>query len=260
MLSLSTAQTIIAGLALAAPALAGPGSWFSVPTGTGDGFESVSAKFYIDPSSTWIDGYYMATQWSFTGHDVHYFGLQPRSTGATTGHLVYSVFGPGSAIGDPKQCNGGADGGSGVTCWKDIDFEAGRWYTIESTVVQTDPKLGRRWNGTLVDDAGQRTYIASFWTDESYGKLSQSVAQWLEWYKFNGGNLTPAERECQPKFKAHYGLPTAHVGGKDIPGEKPSPFEGSIDDKCATAANKNNYISEIGADNTLTITAGILNP
>lgn len=66
--------------ALAGPALAEehpakrPGMWYSFPD-AGDGFEHVSSEFYIDPSSTWIQGYYAATQWQFVGHDVQYFGL-----------------------------------------------------------------------------------------------------------------------------------------------------------------------------------------
>lgn len=266
MFSLGTAYTIITALAMAAPlALAGHGpapvSWFTVPK-QGDGFESVSSKFFIDPSSTWTTGYYAATSWNFNGHDIQYFGLQPRSDGdgKTTGHLAYSVFGPGSAIGDPERCSGGADGGAGVSCALDIDFQAGRWYTIESTVVQHDAKLGRRWNGTFIDDAtGERTYIASFWTNESYGKLSPGGAQWLEWYPFNLEKRPEAERECQPPFTARYGIPTAYVDGKKFIAGKGNLSPDRMDDKCAVEAGRGNWETEFAADNTLTIRAGILN-
>ncbi|WOO77476.1 uncharacterized protein LOC62_01G001055 [Vanrija pseudolonga] len=189
---------ILATLAAAAPTLATtPGAWFKFPTVPANGFETVSAKYWIDPSSNWTTGYYAATQWSFQGAwpDVQYFGLQPRSKGdgTTTGHLVYSVFGNGSRS---KVVERGADG-------------------------------SRRWNGTFIDDqAGKRTPIASFWTDASYGGLSGSVSQWLEYYPFNGMSPLPSEHPCQPKFHIYYGKP-------------------------------NNYISQWTQDGSLEITAGI---
>ncbi|KAL1412811.1 hypothetical protein Q8F55_000559 [Vanrija albida] len=246
----------LAAAALAAPALATtPGAWFKVPSAPASGFEAVSASFYIDPASSWTTGYYAATQWSFQGHDVLYFGLQPRSRGdgSTTGHLTYSVFGAGSHVGDTRQCAPGADGGDGASCWLDIDFSAGRWYTIDVEVVQRSPDGSRRWNGTFVDDKGTRTYIASFWTDKSYGALGPNVAQWLEYYPFNGGTQVPAERECQPWFKILFGKPT--VPGQTAVGV--SLNKGAIDDKCAVAHGQNNYISEWTENGSLLVTAGI---
>lgn len=249
--------SLLAALVSAPLALAGPNVWYKVPNAPAEGFESVSAKFNMDPSSTHVTGYYAATQWSFTGHDVHYFGVQPFTPGSrsTTGHLAYSVFGPGSKSGDPNQCNGGADGGSGVSCWLDIDIDYGRWYTIESTVVEKTTDGSRRWNGTLIDDQGKRTYIASFWTDASYGALSQTVTQWLEWYPYNGDGLTPQTRPCQPPFTMHYGRPTAGNNVAPIAATD----NGSKDDECAWAAGYPNTKAEFLGDGTLQLSAGFLN-
>lgn len=248
--------TLLSALALSTAVTAGPGAWYTVPNMPAGGFETVSAKFNMDSSSTHITGYYAATQWSFTGHDVQYFGLQPYTPGSrkTTGHITYSVFGPGSKVGDPKQCNGGADGGSGVSCWLDIDLDYDRWYTIESKVVEKTSDGSRRWNGTLIDEStGKRTYVASFWTDASYGALSRSVVQWLEWYPYNGDGLTPQTRPCQPYFKMHYQRPIGDGNQAPVSKEKPT----SLDDKCANAIGLPNYRSEFDVNGNLLITAGI---
>lgn len=249
--------TVLAALAAAAPALATtPGAWFQFANTPADGFESVSASFWIDPKSTWTTGYYAATSWAFKGHDVQYFGVQPRSNGdgTTTGHLAYSVFGPGTSIGDPAQCKTTADGGAGTSCWLDINFEAGRWYTIESTVVEKPADGSRRWNGTFIDDQGTRTHIASFWTDSSFGALDGTgISQWLEWYEFNGDTRAPADRPCQPWFKTFFGKPQAQ--GQTAVGQ--SLNHGAIDDSCAVAHNSNNYLSQWTVDGSLVATAGI---
>lgn len=249
--------SLLTALVAAPLALAGPNVWYKMPNTPAEGLESVSAKFNMDPSSPPITGYYAATQFSFIGHDIHYFGVQPFTPGTknTTGHIAYSVFGKGSKVGDPKQCKGGADGGSGVSCWLDIDLDFGRWYTIESKVVEKTADGSRRWNGTLIDDQGKRTYIASIWTDASYGALSSTVAQWLEWYKYNSDHLTPQTRPCQPPFKMHYTRPVA--GNNVAPITRTD--NGSKDDKCAWAAGYPNTKAEFLSDGTLQITAGFLN-
>lgn len=240
------------------PVRAGPGAYFGYNNSPSTGYTSLSAKYFIDPASNWTTGYYASTEWHFTGHDDQYFGLQPRSPGGkTTGHLVYSVFGKGSTVGDPARCSGGADGGSGVSCSYDIDLSPGQWYTIESTVVERKPDGSQRWNGTLVaDSTGVRTYIASFWTDASYGNLKGDGMQWLEWYRFNGDGLTPATRPCQPYFKVHYGVPTLSDG--TVTTTMSSLFGGSLDDECAVTKGTNNYRSSKQADGSLLIEAGIL--
>lgn len=254
--------SLISVLAIAAPVAAIPGATYIVPSQPTAGYESVSAKFYMDPSSTPITGYYGATQWQFTGHDIHYFGLQPFSPGSrnTTGHLTYSVFGVGSKIGDPQRCSSGADGRAGTSCWYDIDLNYGRWYTIESKVVQKTADGSRRWNGTLIDDAGKRTYIASIWTDSTYGALSKSVYQWLEWWPFNTDGLTPATRPCQPYFKMLFQRPKA-VGlfGITYQAPKGNYIVATKDDKCAIAANTPNFKTEWDLSGNLVTTAGILN-
>lgn len=249
--------SLLAALASAPLALAGPIVWYTVPNTPAEGLESVSAKFNMDPSSTHIRGYYAATQWHFKGHDVQYFGVQPFTPGTkkTTGHITYSVFGKGSHSGDPKQCSSGADGGSGVSCWLDIDLDYGRWYTIESTVVEKTAEGSRRWNGTLIDDEGSKTHIASFWTDASYDALSGRASQWLEWYPYNTDRLTPQTRPCQPPFKVRYGRPTA---GSNVAPISPT-SDGSKDDKCAWAAGYPNTKAEFESDGTLLISAGFLN-
>lgn len=251
----------LASLILSPSALAGsPAGWWRAPTRS-EGYEKISAKFYIDPSSTWVEGYYASTQSSFTGHDVQYFGIQPR-TGAHSGHLTYSVFGKGSDIGDPARCSGGADGGSGTSCSvSNIDLKAGEWYTIVSAVVEKGVK-GRRWNGTLIDSQGAETYIASFWTDDSYGALKGSGSQWLEWYKFNKiwSSTTAAERDCQPPFEVKFELPTLYVGDQKVKAQDTGTlFKRTIDDKCAVQANDPNYsITHLG--DYLHIKGGIHTP
>lgn len=146
-----------------------------------------------------------------------------------------------------------------MSCSLDIDFDAGRWYRIESDVVEHGP-LGRRWNGTFIDDTGKRTYIASFWTDDTYGKLSSNgICHWLEWWPFNGDGLAPEERQCQPRFVTTYRFPEAQVDGRNVKASNPSPFGGHIDDKCAVLANDSNYNCVVNNDETVTATAGIHN-
>lgn len=249
--------TVLTALVVSSSVLAGPGAWYKVPNVPAGGFESLSAKFMMDRHSKPVTGYYAATQWFFQGHDVQYWGLQPYTKGErnTTGHITYSVFGPGSTLGDPERCNPGADGGAGASCWLDIDLDFGRWYTIESKVVEKTADGSRRWNGTLIDDQGARTYIASFWTDGTYGAMSDSCIQWLEWYKFNGDGLTPETRPCQPPFTMHYQRPIGD--GNQAPVSKDA--GGKLDDKCAIAAGIPNYTTEFDSDGNLLITAGILN-
>lgn len=251
--------SVLSSLVLSAPALAGPINWWTAPKREG-GYEKVSAKFYVDPSSPWKKGYYASTQASFVGHDIQYFGIQPRE-GQFSGHLTYSVFGKGSSVGDPARCSGGADGGAGVSCsLTGINLNKGEWYEIVSAVVEHGEK-GRRWNGTLIDSHGKETYIASFWTDDSYGPLDGHGAQWLEWYPFNSIQSTPpAQRDCQPRFIARYERPTLYVGDQQIHatdnGEIP---KGTIDDKCAVKANAPNY--NVGRHpDYIQINAGIYNP
>lgn len=231
--------------------------WYHAENKPVGGFDSISAKYYIDPASTRIRGYYSATQWGFEGHDVQYFGIQPQTPGTrnTTGHLAYSVFGKGSSIGDPARCSMSADGGPGVSCWLDIDIEFGRWYTIESKVVEKTADGSRRWNGTLVDDStGKRTYIASFWTDASYGGLGTTASQWMEWWPWNVDGLTEATRPCQKWYKTTFQRPIGN--GVQVPIAKPQPD--TIDDKCATLAGKPNFHSEFDSNGYFVCTAGIL--
>ncbi|EJT45376.1 hypothetical protein A1Q1_06139 [Trichosporon asahii var. asahii CBS 2479] len=252
---------ILSSLVFTGPALASsPLSFWKAPARDG-GYEKISAKFYVDPSSTWKTGYYASTQASFAGHDVQYFGIQPRE-GQYSGHLTYSVFGKGSSVGDPARCSGGADGGAGVSCSLDgINLNKGEWYEIVSAVVEHGDK-GRRWNGTLIDSQGKQTYIASFWTDDSYGPLSGDGAQWLEWYYFNGiyETTTPEQRDCQPPFTVKYERPTLYVGDQQVKAKdtgKDSKW--TIDDKCAVKANDPNYSVE-HHDAYVQINGGIHSP
>lgn len=251
----------LSSLLLSAPALAAsPAAWWTSPARS-DGYEKMSAKFYVDPASTWKQGYYAATQATFAGHDVLYFGIQPRE-GEWSGRLVFSVFGKGSEVGDPSRCHGGADGGSGVSCAMDgLNLNKGEWYTITAAVVERGDK-GRRWNGTMTDSQGQDTYIASFWTDDSYGALKGSGSQWLEWYTFNGlwDSTTAAQRDCQPPFTVQYERPTLYVGDQEVHcTDVGKQFQGTIDDKCAVEATAPNYSVERGSD-YVKISGGIHTP
>lgn len=233
-----------------------PISWLHLPTPPADGYEAVSAKFYIDPNSERATGYYLATSWNFQGHDLQYFGLQPYTPGTrnTTGHIAYSVFGKGTKIGDPERCHDLADGGAGTSCWLDVDLDFGRWYTIESAVVEKTTDGWSRWNGTLVDDNGKRTYIASFWTDKAFGGLSEVAAQWLEWWHYNMDGKTPATRACQPPFRAVMGPPTA---GAAV-GLPVSFNDGDQEDKCAVAAGESNTAVGVDDDGNIVLSAGFL--
>lgn len=244
----------------------GPGWWYTTPGRPGDGWEFATTKFFIAANSTRRNGHYAASQYHYTGHDVQYFGIQPHDVNdkrGTNAHVVYSVFGKGSTIGDPDRCIGTADGGAGVSCSLNIDLDFGRWYTIESAVVDKKADGTRRWNGTLVDDAGKRTYIASFVTDATYQGLNGIVANWLEWFPYNVDKKTPEQRECQPWFQVHYSRPQL-TDDKGVVAQSVSwataPSGNRTDDKCAVAAKTPNWKAEFQADKSLIITAGILNP
>lgn len=237
-----------------------PGVWRHIPNPPAAGFHEVSATFKVDTSSERTTGYYAASQWSFQGHDVHYFGIQPREPGSEkTGHIAYSVFGKGSTVADSKLCYSSADGGSGVSCAIEIDLDYGREYKIVSKVVET--KNGSlRWQGTIYDDAGHDlATLGSFWTDTTYGGLSGKVTQWLEWYPFNGdGGLEPEQRACVPHIKVHYGLPTGYACGNEYTGVKDSEKQPAIGDKCAVKAGTPNQRISYDPNGATVIEGGFL--
>lgn len=251
--------SLLSSLLLFHPAQAGsPSGAYTIANRRADGYDKITSRFYINPNSTWAEGYYAANQVDFQFHDVQYFGLQPRSGifATATGHVTYSVFGNGSSIGDPNRCFQGADGDAGVSCSLEIDLNKGEWYTIESAVVETGA-LGRRWNGTLIDGYGRRTYIASFWTDDTYGQLKGTGMQWLEWYKFNGDDRPAAQRPCQPPFTVKQDLPTLYAAGVKTQATDSGYRSGrTIEDKCAVAANDPNYSIAYGPTQ-IQITGGI---
>jgi hypothetical protein len=171
------------------------------------------------------------------------------------------VFGPGSRPGNTTQCSQGADGGAGVSCHLNIDFEAGKWYRIESKVIEKSADGERRWQGTFIDEeTDTRTIIADFYTSASYGALSGQCDQWLEWYRYNNDGLKPAQRNCQPKFNVHYGLPHALNPNKsewDTPIWN-GPYHGTLDDSCAVKNNLPNWNMSFNDAGELTINAGYL--
>lgn len=178
-----------------------------------------------------------------------------------TGGITYSSFGNGSRVGDYSRCYDGADHGPGASCSMEYDLKPGKWYTIESTVVQTYADGSHRWNGTLIEDTtGKRTYIASFITEKRYGLLhALHPNQWLEWYHFNGDGKQPADRICIPYFKVTFGKILARITGGTATAV-PDAYEfgrDSIDDACAVAHNATNHKTEFNAQGQLVVTAGI---
>lgn len=242
-------------LSTSAVAWSPAGNW-AVPSRT-DGYDKITSRFYINANSTWSQGYYAALQTYFQGHGTHYFGLQPRTDGISTGRVVYSAFGNGTTVGDPS-CRPGADNTPGVSCATAHTLKTNEWYTIQSAVVETNAQGGRRWNGTLIDGSGRRFFIGSFWTDSTFKALKGTGGQWLEWYKFNGDGLTAAQRACQPPFTAKYEHPFLYAGSSVKIQGTDTGFRGAgnLDDKCAVAAGKPNYSIAFG-DTQIQITAGI---
>ncbi|BEJ15399.1 hypothetical protein CspHIS471_0500040 [Cutaneotrichosporon sp. HIS471] len=262
LLSVLTAAVVAQAASTEAIPGPGPGQWYHMPA---RGYESVSARFYIDPGSTWRSGYYMSTSWIYTKswNELQYFGLQPRTAGdgPTTGRLVYSVFGNGTRSTN-KRCSNGADGGAGTSCSLNINFQAGQWYRIESKII-AKTATENRWEGTFIDEGtGVRTVIADFYTPVAFGGLNDAVAQWLEWYKYNLDGLKPATRNCTAKFGVHFEPP---IGYHPTTGEKQVakpwvPFVPRKDDACAVAANRPNWDTGFDANGLFWIKAGVLTP
>lgn len=243
--------------AVSANVVSRPGANFNFPSPAAEGYETISNAFNIDPSTERITGHYAATQLTFQSGDLCYYGLQPLTPGtrATNGHIAFSVFGKGTRSGDPDQCKDTADGGDGTSCWLDIDLDFGRWYSIEQTVVETDAEGSRRWNGTLVDDQGKRTHIASYWTPKAFGALAGHGTQWLEWWWYNDDEKTHRERTCQPKFDVAFTKPKS--------GDSETLYTsigiGEIEDKCGENAGKPNTFVTVDDEGYMRMTAGFLN-
>ncbi|RSH77395.1 uncharacterized protein EHS24_003358 [Apiotrichum porosum] len=247
-----------------------PSASYTLPNKPANGWETVSSKFWFDPNSIRASGYYAAAQWWFSDNtDVFYFGLQPMGKNDSMANLgqnglaIFSCFGKGVNVVDSELCYGSADGGDGVSCRLNVNLDFGHWYEIIASLVDIDATGRRTWNGTLVDDQGTPTHIGSWSTDPSFGAIKGDVAQWFEFYSFNGQEAIPySQKECQFYTSVHFGLPTGYPHGPSGPAVQAGPHTGVgkliIGDKCAVAANTPNQKESFGADGSVTITGGFL--
>jgi hypothetical protein len=168
------------------------------------------------------------------------------------------VFGAGLHS-DSPNCSNGADGGNGVSCWLSFPLSAGKSYRISVKVTQTNAAGEYRWDGYLTDEVtGITAPNTYFWTTASYGKLSAQSSQWLECWPYNTGPA-PANRECQPRYKAKFGPPTAYVNGVAVLPKTYQYLPPTLDDKCALAANTPNFNATVDPKTyEMTAVAGIL--
>jgi hypothetical protein len=166
------------------------------------------------------DGYFFAYQYKLqhkikaaegrNGYNGFYIGIQRHENGNSA---VCSYFGKGAhCVGG--SAHGGADGMKGWSGSIKYPWEVGHKYTLHVEQVGQDKyekiaadEVG--WEGSIIDEKGQKTVIAVYAVSKELGNLHPSEGFWVEKYK----NQTEL-----PDIVVSFGAPVGHADGKTYPG------------------------------------------
>lgn len=123
-----------------------------------EGVDQIEFSFKVNsPESD--PGYYMAMQFPFVNReDIGYCGIQPN--GDKQGSALFSIFGSGAEIVDSDNCNGGADGGDGVSCKVEMtNYDVNKQFYIQINRDENDKRI---WAGAVTDKQGYTQKIGSW--------------------------------------------------------------------------------------------------
>ena len=166
------------------------------------------------------DGYFFAYQYELqhkikdaegrNGYNGFYIGIQRHQDGNTA---VCSYFGKGAhCVGGSAK--GGADGMKGWSGHIIYPWTVGHKYTLHVEKVGQDKyekiaadEVG--WEGSIIDEQGQKTVIALYAVSKDLGNLHPSEGFWVEKYK-NQAEL--------PDIVVSFGAPVGYADGKTYPG------------------------------------------
>lgn len=126
--------------------------------------------------------YFFSMQYGFHGDKANggYIGIQPQADGGL--RAIFSVFGKDTEVINKEQCNGGADGGKGVSCRLNIPkMKMNSFYYL--TVVQ-DNKDPHIWRGYISDNKQNPTpddgLIGAWKTNKNSGTISMGNSGFVE--------------------------------------------------------------------------------
>ncbi|KAF9574120.1 hypothetical protein EC968_007372 [Mortierella alpina] len=213
--------TIAAVLASCAPSLAYAlvGIKWSIPNAPALGLNNIEFPFIIAEASH-IDGYYFAQQFKLPGSGSEVppgfgtIGLQtrPDANGKPVIQAVFSSSIKGTTF-EPteKNCQDGAEGGSGATC--SVTFNAP--YT-DVYILRVEQVEGA-WEGIALNNRTKAETSIGAWKPPGPARLAEASQTGFVEYtaSTNGGSY-----ECPhlPKTTVIFGVPTTSHEGKTVIG------------------------------------------
>ena len=177
---------------------------YTIPEASKAGFDSVTFPMNIEESPE-ERGYYYAMQYRLINGNLGYIGLQPRDK--NSGLAIFSVFGSGAKP-IAAHCRGGADGGDGVSCSKEINLVFGHKYNL---TVKRDDENNKVWRGYIKDTVtGEIDEIGAWQPRDGSEGISSSNTGFVEYYSYiNSCSKIPAT-------KVFFGDPIANSDVKGV--------------------------------------------
>ena len=212
---------LLTALLLAPAAFASGHASYKIPDAPVDGLTQLDFPIrVIKYPDGFKDGYFFAYQYELqhkvknaegrNGYNGFYIGIQRHENGNTA---VCSYFGKGATcVGGTAR--GGADGMKGWSGSIKYPWQVGHKYILHVEKVGPDkyPKIAadqEGWEGSIIDEQGQKTVIAVYAVTQELGNLHPSEGFWVEKY---------ANRTKLPDIEVSFGAPVGHADGKTYPG------------------------------------------
>ena len=221
MKTFRTTLAIFAAALLAPAAFASGHASYKIPTAPKDGLTELDFPIkVVKYPDGFKDGYFFAYQYELqhkikdaegrNGYNGFYIGIQHHESGNTA---VCSYFGKGAhCVGG--NARGGADGMKGWSGSVKYPWEVGHKYTLHVAKVGPDKydKIAageEGWEGSIIDEQGQKTVIAVYAVTQELGNLHPSEGFWVEKY---------ANQSKLPEIVVSFGAPVGHADGQTYPG------------------------------------------
>lgn len=134
-------------------------------------------------------GWYWAQHFYFGGQDngdQGYTGIQPREydkNGNLIGQVHFSFFGKNSKSQD-RNCQTGADGGDGTTCYTRFPMRLNTSYEFHVKRTKVDQAAGTEtWDGSMTDTASKRNIHIGTWSiPAADGALENKGVAFMEYF------------------------------------------------------------------------------
>lgn len=196
--------------------------------------------WHQDPDASRM-GFYAQFAFYFQNGSIGYMGLQKDATSKKAIFSIWDADTQTMARGMVEPCVRFGHEGSGASCIKPFNWQAGREYKLRVWRIGTPSPAGKeQWGGWVIDYAtGEETLIGIIEVDNhqglsGYGSLSGSTVATMENYQ--GGSQRQFSCSQMPYFSASWFGPFANNGSRQARQATPV-FNTPVGDPCTQNSN-----------------------